>query len=72
MATRSRSIFFLNNLRLLNLSWSSLLINIDLKINGSLILETVLSFDNLSGIFNAKNTSVVLTVVTLFLGVLGS
>tara|TARA_B110000285_G_scaffold233981_1_gene309413 strand:- start:3563 stop:3760 length:198 start_codon:yes stop_codon:yes gene_type:complete len=39
-----------------------------------LILEAVLSFDHLSSILDAKNTSVVLTVVTvlLLLGVLGS
>ena len=76
MPKRRWSVFFLNNLWLFNLSWSSclLFINVDFKINCSLILEAVLSFDNLSGILDAKNTSVVLTVVTvlLFLVVLGS
>ena len=76
MPERRWSIFFLNNLRLLNLSWSSclLFIDVDFKIDGSLILEAVLSFDHLSSILDAKNTSVVLTVVTvlLLLGVLGS
>ena len=60
-----RSSLFLNNLWLFNISWwsSLLLINIDFKIN-RLVLEAVFTFNNLSSILNAQNTSVILTVVT--------